>query len=238
MKTVWCGQSLGLLRDAGVSSRPVLPLLARLMQADAGVLGSVGCGREEVAGTVALVALQLPQEGPVADIATRAVQTFVAERLAFGEGKSQGTLVPARLTALLDALPPDAAMRQRPEGLAAAQWVHCAPLLPNMLSDLGRAALVLATTIFDHWNDTSCSPDAWQQALGRGSRTPTGAESDVHYLLETHLARYPGLAALTYARSTTSFTRDHVIEATLDAIETLGSAPASRSGAGDRSADA
>jgi len=53
-----------------------------------------------------------------------------------------------------------------------------------------------------------------------------------------HLARYPGLAALTYARSTTSFTRDHVVEATLDAIETLGSAPASRSGAGDRSADA
>jgi hypothetical protein len=237
-KTVRCSQSLGLLRDVGASARPVLPLLAGLMQADAAVLGSVGCGREEVAGTAALVALQLPQEGRVADIATRAAQTFVAERLAFGEGKSQGTLVPARLTALLDAVPLDAAMRRHLETLAAAQWARCAPLRPDMLNELGRVALVLATTIFDHWNDTGCSPDAWQQALARGSRTPAGAESDVHYLLETQLARYPGLAAPTYAHSTTQFTRDHVVEATLAAIDALRSAPASRSGAGDRSADA
>lgn len=218
-ESVPCYWILRVLGAAGPAARPVLPALARLL--DAGTNSETAakrrgeCSRANISATLVKILVPKPRDESLAALTDRAVDDLVAATLVRPDTLPQS----AHLASVLDTVPASGSLDRRLETTVVDRLKNCDPIESERLLVLGRLGIGVLVRILDHWQDMGCPRDEWIRALALRSWQPAGAEMFLNWTLVKQLERYPDMASPLYDRTRSVFTRDHIVEAARVVVE-------------------
>jgi Pilin (bacterial filament) len=218
--TVPCSWILLVVGASGSLGRPALPdfapILASGAASDAVIARRNECSHESVRAAVAEVLLSPPRDPALTEATESAVDNLVASALRPKDSTAQTT----RLAALLDTLPWTDALGKRLDAIVVEKVRSCELIELDRLLVLGRVGVDVLTLILDHMQDMGCPREKWLRALAYWSQTPAAFDARVDMALTWGLQRYPETARLHHDRTRSVATRDAIVTAALELVET------------------